>query len=351
MDRFGIAVALMVFAGGVLPGAANGQVVSGVVVSPSIDRWVYPFNSSPGTEANASVFAALQSPGFDDRDSQFLLAFGTAGIVPTEVGELRYRVHSLRVRVVVSNDQRFEYDPTPDAVASSYAVTDLDYVADADVGKPVELFAAGFRNGESAATFGEYTAFSTTPTLPPQQSIRSVFAATVAVDGTATDVSNQVKEKVEAPALAVGRNPGLTPGQLVPQGTELFFDVDVSSLATQHYLSRGLNSGELMLMVTSLHPASGGPGGGGGVVYPAFYTKENAVAPVLGYTASLEIVAEVYPYVDFNLDGDFGTDQDIEAFFRALAGNGGNSDFNIDGDYGTDQDIECFFRALAGGSC
>jgi hypothetical protein len=60
---------------------------------------------------------------------------------------------------------------------------------------------------------------------------------------------------------------------------------------------------------------------------------------------------------DFNGDGDFGTDQDIEAFFSCLAGfccgtcwqNG--ADFNGDGDYGTDQDIEAFFRVLAGVPC
>jgi trimeric autotransporter adhesin len=58
---------------------------------------------------------------------------------------------------------------------------------------------------------------------------------------------------------------------------------------------------------------------------------------------------------DFNNDGDFGTDQDIEAFFACLAGfccpTCGTSDFNGDGDFGTDQDIEAFFRVLAGGTC
>jgi len=60
---------------------------------------------------------------------------------------------------------------------------------------------------------------------------------------------------------------------------------------------------------------------------------------------------------DFNGDGDFGTDQDIEAFFACLAGVccptcfGGRADFNGDGDTGTDQDIEAFFRVLAGGPC
>jgi hypothetical protein len=60
---------------------------------------------------------------------------------------------------------------------------------------------------------------------------------------------------------------------------------------------------------------------------------------------------------DFNGDGDFGTDADIEAFFACLGGTccptcfEGGSDFNGDGDFGTDQDIESFFRVLAGGNC
>jgi hypothetical protein len=60
---------------------------------------------------------------------------------------------------------------------------------------------------------------------------------------------------------------------------------------------------------------------------------------------------------DFNGDGDFGTDQDIEAFFACLAGNccaacfEGGADFNGDGDFGTDADIEAFFRVLSGGGC
>jgi hypothetical protein len=60
---------------------------------------------------------------------------------------------------------------------------------------------------------------------------------------------------------------------------------------------------------------------------------------------------------DFNCDGDFGTDQDIEAFFQCLAGTcpstpcTSTADFNGDGDFGTDQDIEAFFRVLAGGTC
>jgi hypothetical protein len=61
--------------------------------------------------------------------------------------------------------------------------------------------------------------------------------------------------------------------------------------------------------------------------------------------------------VDFNCDGDIGTDADIEAFFACLSGScpsapcQGSADFNGDGDVGTDADIEAFFRVLAGGAC
>jgi hypothetical protein len=60
---------------------------------------------------------------------------------------------------------------------------------------------------------------------------------------------------------------------------------------------------------------------------------------------------------DYNGDGDYGTDADIEAFFACLGGDccatcfAGGSDFNADGDYGTDADIEAFFRVLSGGAC
>jgi hypothetical protein len=61
--------------------------------------------------------------------------------------------------------------------------------------------------------------------------------------------------------------------------------------------------------------------------------------------------------VDFNCDGDIGTDQDIESFFACISGScpsapcTSNADFNGDGDVGTDSDIEAFFRVLGGGTC
>ena len=112
-------------------------------------------------------------------------------------------------------------------------------------------------------------------------------------------------------------------------------------------------------------------GGGAVPIVPrtrAFYSGDSRRAYV--GTSGSQTAGEEYAYLvaldtapprptacdgDFNGDGDFGTDQDIEAFFECLAGRCCSacltSDFNGDGDFGTDQDIEAFFRVLAGGGC
>ncbi|HYE61051.1 MAG TPA: hypothetical protein VD997_03565 [Phycisphaerales bacterium] len=60
------------------------------------------------------------------------------------------------------------------------------------------------------------------------------------------------------------------------------------------------------------------------------------------------------PTADFNNDG-LTNDVDTAAFFACLGGaccpGCLSSDLNADGDYGTDQDIEAFFRMLAGQPC
>jgi hypothetical protein len=60
---------------------------------------------------------------------------------------------------------------------------------------------------------------------------------------------------------------------------------------------------------------------------------------------------------DFDCDGAWGTDADLESFFACIAGAcppppcTSSADYNGDGDVGTDADIEAFFRVLAGGHC
>ena len=79
-------------------------------------------------------------------------------------------------------------------------------------------------------------------------------------------------------------------------------------------------------------------------------TITNACGSITSNEAALTVSSS-----DFNGDGDFGTDADIEAFFACLGGTCCplccTSDFNGDGDFGTDADIESFFRVLGGGAC
>jgi len=61
------------------------------------------------------------------------------------------------------------------------------------------------------------------------------------------------------------------------------------------------------------------------------------------------------PTLDFDGDGDAGTDADIEAYFAVLGGapcptgTCASLDFDTDGDAGTDADIQAFFLAIGGG--
>ncbi|MBX3382066.1 MAG: hypothetical protein KF864_01020 [Phycisphaeraceae bacterium] len=332
-----------------IQGAALAQSFTATVPVPAIDRWVYPFASQPGFEPTIPIFAALREPGFDDRDAQFLLAFDTVAGTPAGLGSERYIVQRLTVTAVIANDERFIYDPTPDALESSYDPEDPEYIADADLGKPIELFAAGFRNGQSLATFTETSPFSIFPPFPPREGVRSVFAAVYDENDTAADISRQVRQKVQASPLAIGQTLDVQPGDLVPAGTTFTFDIDLSTEPAQRYFARAFDHGRLAVIITSLHPASGGPDGGGGGTgfYPAFFSKENAVAQANGLIASLEYEVVAYPGADFNLDG--GVDgADIEAFFLAWEAAEQHADFNLDG--GVDgADVAAFFEAWENG--
>ncbi len=340
--------AFVLLAAASVSGGALGQTqISATLATPALDRWMYPFNFSAGAEATAPVFAALDQPDFDDRDSQFIVGWSTQGDIETGLPLQSYVVSSAVIRVVISSGDRWQYDPTVDPTASYLPTSDAAFIPDTDAGRPVELFAVGYRNGFSAATFGETSPFTLGSPFPPREAARNAFAATVSVDGSTSDVSNQVRDRADALPFATGLA-ALTPGQVAPADTELSFSIDVSSLATRAYLARGLATGNLRFAITSLSPASGGPGGGtGDATYPAFYTKENALSPVLGFSPSLALVVTLRPPADADLDGDVDSD-DIIVFFAAWDSGEELADFDLDGDTDSD-DIVGFFTAWDNG--
>ncbi len=305
-------------------GAAAGPVEFNYA-QPSLDRWMYPFATTPGIEAEGKVFAALGLAGFDDRDAQFLIGFGTAGQVPTGLGAPNYFIWKARLRLRVSQPDRFVYDPTYDSVATSYSPGNPNFVQDPDPGKPVELHGAGYRNGVTAATFCETCPFGGPPLVPPAEGARNVFAAIFDAQGQATDASRNVRLEFEAPPLAIGQTTAAAPGSLVPIDAEFVFDIDLCSPGARDYLRRALNDGVINLVASTLLPVSGP----GATDYPTFYTKENPLAQALGYEPKLELIVTQGKRSDFNNDGNL-TIADFGAFQASFAGGSPAADLNED---------------------
>lgn len=328
--------------------AAHGQMIQVDMGSPTLDRWMYPFASTPGSEQVALTFGAILQAGFDDRDAQFLVGFDTQAVVPTGLALERYRIESLRFVAAVSNDMIARYDDSFDSVTTLYADGDALQTPDADVGKPVELFGVGFRNGQSAMTFTESTAYSNVPSFPPQEGVRSAYAAAFDSGGQLVDVSRQVRQRFEATPWAIGTTHSIDPGQLIPAGTELSFNVDLCAPGVRNYFRQALAMGKVRVMISSLQPASGGPGGGTGeVAYPGFMTKENPVATTLGLTARFEAVVKVGSVADMNADEGVTIDDLLEFLFEFEGGTGAA---DLDGDCGvTIEDLLLFLDAFERG--
>jgi len=310
-------------------GLATAVPITANYSEPTLDRYMYPFNFSFGAEPQALCFGAILQPGFDDRDAQMIVGFNTAADIPTGYPAAYYKVRSVQVRVVASIGDRFIFDPTWDSVTTLYPNTDPAHTADQDPGKPVELFPVGYRGPATLANFTESYAFGPQP--QPQPGSRYAFAATMDDAGHATDVSRQVNDRVEAyPAAIAYCVPSVNAGAKVPVDTSLVFDVNLCVQGVRSYIQRSLSAGKLNWSVTTLEPATGGPGGGtGNPTYPAFYTKENALAQVLGYAPSLSISVVFGDPADFNDDG-FRSFEDFDEFVSAFEAGDPIADFNND---------------------
>lgn len=279
---------------------------------PTLDRWMYPFGFDGGSRPVAPTFASFD-PRFDTADAQFLLGWDTGGVLRTNAGPRNYLLRRVRVRATIARDQAFHYDPTFDTYLT-YLTNAPGHVPDADLGRPVELYGVGFRNGFTAETFGENTFFGPVgSTTADTISIgtRNAFAAMFDEDGGLLDIANHVGQTnagwtnapYEARPWAVGTTDATQPGELVPEGAVFHFDLDLSDPLVVAYLQTALDAGRLRLMLSSLSPASqvtpGGTGGGGSGAYPQWATRENLLFDPPG----LEIEGTVVSDTDSDTDG------------------------------------------------
>ena len=265
----------------------------GITISTEADydRWMYPFNATPGTRSTMSTFGAVGSPPFDDRDGQAHVGFDTATAgVPSLLPKNNYQINSVKVSVTHSTTGgALVYDDTYDSY-QTYNGT----LADTDAGRPIELHGLGFRNG-----FGELEIGFGPPNTPPGfketdafafadptlEDVRNVFA----MSSSGLEVSNNVSDGFESDPWAVGQAVGLLPGDTVVEavpgtspGTTFEFLVNLSDPLIVEYLQTGLQDGLLGFAITSLHAAAQPPNP---TTSPNFYTTDSfnpeAVAPSL----------------------------------------------------------------------
>lgn len=296
MARRTIAAAALLLAA---PAAA--QLHGGLLGAPAEDRWNYPFNATPGTRFVLSTFGAIDEPGFDDYDGQVVLGFDTSGLVPTGRGLDRYHVHRAVVRLYVENHERFRYDPTFDSWRTFLDPQDPDFAPDADPGRPLELWGSGYR-GEAAPgvpwsieTWSETSPFGSDPVVEPAQGSRHIFAATFAPGGQAVDVSNRLKDRFDPTPFAIGQVSGVAPGELVPQDSEIAFEVDLCAPGLKRFIAEGLDHGIVRFSVASLQPAVEPPGVS---MFPSYYAREHPIGQILGLEAKLEIEVRVGSVAD-----------------------------------------------------
>lgn len=278
------------------PGAfAADHALSAVPVS--LDRWMYPFNGTPGTRSAAPTFgSAGDSTGVDTRHGQFLLGWNTASLVPTNAGPANYLIRRAAVTILVKNHEKFVLDPTHDSWRTFLPLDDPLHLADEDVGVPVELFGAGFRNGFTEETFQENSPFGSSAAGQ-----RNAFATSYDTNGLFVDVGNSVGKTLPpflpfaAWPFAVGNVVGHVAGTPVPVDSAMRFEIDLSDPLVVGYLQRGLDAGRLRFVVSSLHGASFG----GEQSYPDFHTRES----LTGEPPALDIEVTVVSSEDTDEDG------------------------------------------------
>ncbi len=270
---------------------------------------MYPFDFEPGNRVTASTFASFDSR-FDTRDAQFLLGWDTAALVAPKAAPARYLLRRVRVSVTVSRDKTFFYDPTYDSYVT-YMTNQPGYVVDGDLGRPIELYGAGFRGGFTAETFLENSAYGPLNAFTSSNisiATRNAFAAQFDARGELIDLANHVGQAnatwtnapFEARPWAVGQTTNAAPGELVPEDSVLTFELDLTDPLVVGYVQGALANGRLRFFISSLSPAQqatvGGTGNGGFGSYPLYANKENAL----------------YDPPKLELDGALITDEDSD---------------------------------------
>jgi hypothetical protein len=245
--------------------------------APVIERWMYANNAAPCDRPASSVFGTFgDAAGVDTRHAQHLIGWDTAAWISTNAGPKQYLVKRCRITLTINRGNLFAYDPTPDDYRTYFETNHPEYLPDDDAGRPVEMFGAAFRNGYDDFSFDQCALFGSN--APGE---RNGYAAGWSTNGALVDISNNVGKtnsafpRFEVAPFAVGTTASVEPGQAVPTGAKVTFDLNLNDPFVLAYVQDALNRGRLRLMVTSLHVTEGQFGA---PKYPDFATHFNEAA-------------------------------------------------------------------------
>ncbi|MDB4609855.1 hypothetical protein OAH46_02065 [Verrucomicrobia bacterium] len=248
-----------------------------VIGSPSMDRWNYPFNVTPGKRAKAPVFRATQEGIGITRHGTFILGFDTIPLIPSGLPADHYSIESVKLRLLTGSNFEAHYDPTYDPVAAFLPEGVPGRIDDEDQGFPVELFGTGFRNGLDMFSWKETDDF-----IANGEEERNAYPAILNDQGNLEDVTLAVnyEDPKDVKPFAIGVLDEILPGDFIPEDSWMEFDLDLSQSSTVDYLRQGMAAGRLIFTVTSL-----AAGGQGSRTYPEFHTSDS----LLGIAPSLEL--------------------------------------------------------------
>jgi hypothetical protein len=272
-----------------------------------------------------SVFANFgEESGADSRLGQFLVGWDTTEVVPPNRPPAYYLIRHCRVTITLNNGSQVIHDPTHDDYRTYIATNNPAWLPDADAGRPIELFGAGFRNGYSATNF-----FQCSPVGNGLPGSNNVFAISWTTNGLPVDIGNSVGKSLEEFApfetwpFAVAQTADAASGDAMPAGARLTFDLNLADPFAVGYLQNGLRQGRLNFVVSALHEVSGQFGA---EPYPAFTTRFNQAVIDPPTTLNLELTV----VRDRDTDGDDLPD-DWEQFYFTNLVQTAQGDFDNDG--------------------
>lgn len=339
---------------------------------PTDDRWQYPFNFSGGARPLASVFTSLGTgvpaySNFNDRDGALIVAWDTSAQIAAGQGLDSYAISSIRVTLTnepggtwipdLTTDEWYTFDVNNDGQNNGDGIPrgapgDTDGEStDADPGRPIELFGAGFGPFYTAQTWTENSAY--VGGTDQANAARDPFPMTYQA-GTGDilhcedSISGRHNEGLANPVghftaqpWATGSPIGYAPdAQTIPFPVSFDIDLDLAEGRVRQYFQDQLNAGRVIVYVTGLtETVLGGTVGG----VPSFYNKEGLGLDPLARAPELAItLAQV---VQGDLDANGCVDlRDLATLLAHFGTPGGAS--RAEGDVDGDDDVDLTDLAL-----